>query len=228
MADDASVAGDHIGPAEMLRRSLWASLDGRSDLVERRILQKLEGGRIGGPESLQASNTGHVRHAEEDLGVIVRDTRRHPAERVRETHMIDPRHHEHALLAEYPRRGPIGQHDAPALQARAHTAAVDHRCSGRAGRELTAKLVRAMGTAELELRRNPVEANRVDLSIVLLHERARALEVPAEPAPQHFDAMLPECGDEVFVLFAKMYDETAFHQALPGIIGRMSLLPLPA
>jgi hypothetical protein len=46
-----------------------------------------------------------------------------------------------------------------------------------------------MRIAELEIDRNPVEPNGVDLSVVFPQQRPRAFEVASEAAPKYFGAM---------------------------------------
>ena len=125
--------------------------------------------------------------------------------------MIETRYHEHALLAEDPGLGAVGEDDAPALETRPHAAAVHDWRPGGGGRQLLPHLVAPMCIAELQILRNPVEGDGVDHAVVLPHQRARAVIVATATAPQNLCATVTQLSGEVLVLFSEVYDETAFH-----------------
>jgi len=68
--------------------------------------------------------------------------------------------------------------------------------------------------SELEVHRDPIESDRIDLTVMLAHERPDAGHVTIASAPQDRRATVPQHSGEVLILTAEVYDETAVHMNL--------------
>ena len=214
--DGADIACDHVGPAECCVGTLHTRITrlGR-DSPERRALQLIQrrsGNRI--DESF-ALHQGKVRQSEVNDGVGVTKRRTVPRQRLREIPVIQAGNHEDVLLGKDPGLGPVGQNDAPTLEAGPDSAPVYKRGGlGSLSQQFGAG-VHSMGAVEGEDQRHAFERDGIDAAVGFGDQLSRALDIAARPTTLDLDRLGEEGHLLGFRPLTEVYDTDSFHRLRP-------------